>query len=473
MKLLALFALALPAAAQSAAAQSAAALLAQVDGIRWEEPFRPARSCTNHVPTQMETTAVSVWTHQCAETGPVAIRESFYYAFGEPAREVKLRVDIHPKDESPRTSAALLAALRARMIARYGPPDHAPEMMEIGFRHLRYGEPVNGDHWRNGMLHYFLHANTANLTPMGMRRGVQLVVLHDRLLEERAADEQIRRVDGVGSAGPPDDRITERVKAVIGAPYTRAVTTAWNTNSQRLAAVARLDRDITEILRGSDGAPAEVKAMRVLAADMLAAQLSNALIEPSPKGEREASDAAAIRRKLGRYGAKVGPMTHYGGLAYNHDLLWRVWREFPQTEAGEIAFVLIQQRGWSTSTGEGCPANPDLFREVIRQGEAYLTSHESSRFREEIVFTLAVAYESWWSIGRAPVADPIVSAPPYPRRKDNGQSAPGARERAIEYYREIVRLAPTSAEAASARRRLPRLILQLDTGQRRFFCSYC
>jgi hypothetical protein len=34
-------------------------------------------------------------------------------------------------------------------------------------------------------------------------------------------------------------------------------------------------------------------------------------------------------------------------------------------------------------------------------------------------------------------------------------------------------MAPGSPEAASALRRLPRLELGLDTGQRRFFCSYC
>ena len=58
MKLFALLVVALP-----AASQTPAALLAQLDRVRWEEPYRPARSCTNHIPAQMETTALSVWTH--------------------------------------------------------------------------------------------------------------------------------------------------------------------------------------------------------------------------------------------------------------------------------------------------------------------------------------------------------------------------------------------------------------------------
>ena len=31
--------------------------------------------------------------------------------------------------------------------------------MEIGFRPLRFGQSANGDHWKHGSLHYFLHDN--------------------------------------------------------------------------------------------------------------------------------------------------------------------------------------------------------------------------------------------------------------------------------------------------------------------------
>ena len=86
---------------------------------------------------------------------------------------------------------------------------------------------------------------------------------------------------------------------------------------------------------------------------------------------------------------------------------------------------------------------------------------------------LAVANESWWSIAHAPADDPTVSAPPYPRRAANMRQAGRARSEAIRYYREVARLAPGTPEATSALRRLPRLELGLDTGQRRFFCSYC
>jgi len=37
----------------------------------------------------------------------------------------------------------------------------------------------------------------------------------------------------------------------------------------------------------------------------------------------------------------------------------------------------------------------------------------------------------------------------------------------------VANMFPGTPEAASALRRLPRLEMGLDTGQRRFFCSYC
>lgn len=110
---------------------------------------------------------------------------------------------------------------------------------------------------------------------------------------------------------------------------------------------------------------------------------------------------------------------------------------------------------------------------MIAKGEEFLAQHPQTKFRIDVLLTLAVANESWWSIAHAPADDPIVNAPPYPRRVANQRQADQARERAIHYYRQLIELAPNSPEAASARRRLPRIESGLDTGQRRFFCSYC
>jgi hypothetical protein len=440
-------------------AQTAAGMLERLNGVAWEAP--PAAACTPRIPVQMDIYATVQWTHHCSDTRDGVIRESFFYVFGEPARIALLRVDVRPVDESPQTTARLLPSLQRVLAARFGVPTHEPEMMEIGFRHLRFGEPVAGDHWKGGGLHYFLHTNLSASNPMGVRRGVQLSVINDRLFDERLQDALILRVDGIfGEAHEDDDPVRTRLRARIGAPYARAMRATLTP-----AAVRETIQDLNAILRDADASGAPRRALCLLAADDMANKLSQWL--------NEGAVADDVCRLLARYGAKLGGMTHYGGLAYAHELLWRVWQESPETEGGELAFLELQQRGWNTDPGEGCPRNPDLFREVIDKGEAFLAAHPRTDFRKHVLYALAQANESWWSIAHAPADDEFVNAPPYPRRAANAQQAGRARDEAIRYYREVVRLAPGSPEAASALRRLPRLELGLDTGQRRFFCSYC
>jgi hypothetical protein len=439
--------------------QTAAGMLERLNGVSWEAP--PAAACTPRVPVQMDIYATVQWTHHCSDRGDGVIRESFFYVFGEPARIALLRVDVRPVDESPQTTARLLPALQRILTARFGAPSHEPEMMEIGFRHLRFGEPVAGDHWKGGGRHYFLHANLSASNPMGVRRGVQLIVINDRLFEERTQDALILRVDGIfGEAQEDDNPARVRLKARIGAPYTRAMRATLTPT-----AVRETIQDLTAILRDADASGAPRRALCLLAADDVANKLSQWLTEGAAADE--------VRRLLARYGAKLGGMTHYGGLEYGHELLERVWRESPDTEAGELAFLELQSGGWSNGPAEGCPPNPDLFREVIVKAEAFLFAHPRTDFRKQVLYALAQANESWWSIAHAPADDEFVNAPPYPRRAANARQAGRARDEAIRYYREVVRLVPGSPEAGSALRRLPRLELGLDTGQRRFFCSYC
>jgi len=452
--------------------QTAAALLSRVDGVSWEGS--PTAACTPRVPIQMDIYATSQWTHHCTETRDGMIREDFFYVFGEPARVARLRVDVRPADESQENTARLLPALQRLLTARFGAPTHEPELMEIGFRHLRYGQPISGDHWTGGGLHYFLHANLSASQPMGVRRGVQLVVLTDRLFAEREQDALILRVEGFsGESHEEDNVVRTRLKARIGAPYARATTANLTLPADRARRIAETIEDLTAILHEADNSAAPRRALCLLAANEVVNKLAEALTEPSPRGDRESGGAAGVRRLLAQYGVKLGGMTHYGGLEYGHQLLWRVWREWPETEAGELAFLDLESGGWNTISGEGCPQNPDLFREVIIRAEAFLAGHPRTDFRKQVLYALAVANESWWSIAHAPAGDQWVSGIPYPRRGENARQAEQARDAAMRYYREVVALAPDSPEAASALRRLPRLELGLDTGQRRFFCSYC
>jgi hypothetical protein len=434
--------------------QTAARMLAMLNRMQWEQP--PAVGCAKHTPVQMDIYATVEWTHHCSDTREGIVRESFYYVFGEPAKVARLRVDLRPVDESPAVTEAVLADMRQKLTARFGAPAHEPEMMEIGFRHLRYGQPVAGDHWQGGGLHYFLHANQTNPAPMGMRRGAQLIVMTDRLFAERMKDSVILRVEGFsGEAREEDDPVRSRLKARIGQAYTRPMAAQPKAVRESLA-------DLTTLLRESDRAGRPRRALYLLAADAVANKLSATMENP-----------AELRRLLSGYGAKVGGQTHQGGLDYQRDLLWRVWREFPETEGGELAFLELERRGWQTPTREGCPPNPDLFREVISRGEQFLTNRPQTDFRKQVTYLLAVALESWWSIAHAAADDGIVAGIPYPRKTENAREAELARQRAMGYYHQVMQFWPDSPEGAAALRRLPRMELGLDTGQRRFFCFYC
>ena len=256
--------------------QTAAGMLERLGGIAWEAP--PAAACTPRIPAQTDIYATVQWTHHCSDTGSGVIRESFFYVFGEPAHEARLRVDVRPVDESPRTTARLLPALQRVLTARFGAPTHEPELMEIGFRHLRFGEPVAGDHWKGGGLHYFLHANLSASSPMGIRRGVQLIVINDRLFDERLQDALILRVDGIfGEAHEEDNPVRARLRARVGAPYARAMRAALTPD-----AVRETIQDLAAILRDADASAAPRRALCLLAADDVANKLSQWLTGAPP-----------------------------------------------------------------------------------------------------------------------------------------------------------------------------------------------
>ena len=142
-----------------------------------------------------------------------------------------------------------------------------------------------------------------------------------------------------------------------------------------------------------------------------------------------------------------------------------VWSNYADTTWGEAAFVELLARGWYEHPfcGEGA----DEFREVIREGEAFLARSPRSRVRRDIVTMLAWAYETWWSLSRAATSDPYV---PDPQAYAAGADA--ARARAIGYYEEALRLGLAGAVADDARGRLGKLRRRADTDQRIFHCVY-
>lgn len=200
-----------------------------------------------------------------------------------------------------------------------------------------------------------------------------------------------------------------------------------------------------------------------LAADDMTSGLSVSLGD-----ENHAAEAESARRQLAEFGVHLGPQFK-DGILYNHELLSDVWRKYPNTEWGEYAFLNLLHSGWNPgSDGYSRPANPDTFRDVAEHGEAFLASHPHSPNRLEVLFAVATAYETWWSVSLDPGDGEVYG--PYPRRAENVRTKDAARLKAIAFYEQIERLAPGSSYALFAARHLPRLRLRLDTGFRLWFC---
>lgn len=146
------------------------------------------------------------------------------------------------------------------------------------------------------------------------------------------------------------------------------------------------------------------------------------------------------------------------------DLLLRLWREHPGTPFGQLAFVRLQSSGWDP-TGM-CSGGADAFRDVIREGEAFVEAYPGSPVAPTVLLTLALANETWWSLSQAGERDEYVAPAAY------AEGADQARRTAIVRYRELTASYPSPEARAYIRDHLALLELGLDTNQRAFYCVY-
>ena len=119
-----------------------------------------------------------------------------------------------------------------------------------------------------------------------------------------------------------------------------------------------------------------------------------------------------------------------------------------------------------------CSGGTDQFRTVIQRGQEVQEKHPSSPYLANVELTVAQAYETWWSLSQAHTGAEVSEGEADVQPGNYKAGAEAARQKAIESYEHLLQSAPQSDEAAYARRVLPRLKLGIDTGQRRFYCSY-
>ena len=260
----------------------------------------------------------------------------------------------------------------------------------------------------------------------------------------------------------PKSQIDQKVMARLGADYpglSQVLTIEYPPPDPKI--VRQL---LDNLLEAAKSASREKRASLLLAADEIAERLAlPSIAPPNPGFQRQLNDLAA--QGLTFTWAELD-----GGWVYGHNLLWRLRQEYPTSAEGEDAFVLLLREGWEKSPCCGIGGRgADAFYKVIEQGEEFLTNRPQTGHRQEVLFLVAQAYETWWALSLVPEDDREEGDPsPSPYRA----GALAAREKAIAYYGEIVGLVPDSVEAGCSRKPLAMMKENEDTHQRRFYC-YC
>jgi hypothetical protein len=156
-----------------------------------------------------------------------------------------------------------------------------------------------------------------------------------------------------------------------------------------------------------------------------------------------------------------------GGFYYQRDLLWRVWQEYPETDWGERAFVVLLELGWDTSGT--CAKGSEQFREMIRQGESFLQQRPTSPRRAAVLSLVGQAYATWWSLSNETADSPMADYVD-PKRYNEGDEQ--ARLKAISYFEQVEQLAPETKFAEYAPQILPALRQQQIQTTYKFVCVY-
>jgi hypothetical protein len=116
--------------------------------------------------------------------------------------------------------------------------------------------------------------------------------------------------------------------------------------------------------------------------------------------------------------------------------------EYLDSRWGRQAFLMMTRLGWSHGA---CQEGPDQFREVIKHGESFLRMYPESEVSNSVRLEMANAYATWWNASRRAPNPPYSSSEPYMA------GAEEAKQRAIELYRDYLKMQKNPAETALQR----------------------
>lgn len=439
----------------SLAGATTSELVREIAGLRWDTTYAEWRAAHPSLPCVEFRSASGLllpeeeWSYRCERSRAERRDEWFFYVLDAPGAPAARLAQFRARLTSPNLPFTLAALVRD-LSGRVGPAaivrDPVDERASSSWKDIH--------RWTAGQAVILVYRDTSeSATPP----SVGVIVRHRSLVDARRRAESAP--DGLAWSERTEAALdAELRKALSDHPDVVALLTrvrAAYEGTEPAPPWAEVTAALERVLDAADRATVARRAPWWLAADLIAASV-RVFDEAVPGWD-------ATRAVLGQRGLHWDWSPLGSTWSYRRDLLRRVWTEFPATPWGEWAFVLRLQRGWDS--GVGCGGGAAEFRAVIREGERFLTRRPRSPHRASVLFAVALAHETWWSLAHAE-GDAYADAKDYQTGRDT------ARRRAISAYDEIVRLAPRGDEARHAARVLGRLRLGLATNQRTFYCVY-
>ena len=420
----------------------------------------PAASCERYRSTGSWSTADEEWAYRCRSDDAGTVREWFFYVFsGDPPapRLEQFRARILAPVGPPSASHAAALDERHRVLAeriseRYGNAEHPAKLVVQEFGSASWREIRR---WRTDVLEILLYVDEPPSGPPYVGFLARQRPLLTALTEEEREG---------AARGTPDwqDQLESRLAMVLSeelrAPYPDygALIARLREGRGDPATQSKAYGLVLDLLKAAAARDAR-RPVLLLAADLLAGQLG-ADDEHSPEW-------AARRRTLSSHGLAWQWSQLGATWVYGHELLWRIWQEYPLGPWGERAFVRLLGLGWDTSVA--CRKGSDQFRAVISQGEAFRARRPANPARADVEFLVAQSYETWWSLSQASPEDAYAQSARYQagaltaRQKATGQSGSNLR---------TARPAPTRA---GIRHQPAALLLRLRLTHRRVAASIC
>ena len=135
----------------------------------------------------------------------------------------------------------------------------------------------------------------------------------------------------------------------------------------------------------------------------------------------------------------------------------------PNGRAGDLAFLLLMQRGFNTSPG--CENGNELFRQVLRRGTEYLRQRRSADIEARVHFMMGDAYRDIVALAADQHGDTYANSAAYKSEEAN------ARTRAAAEYRAGLALDDKSEVSIIAKERLRGLQAGEAPPDTTFYCQ--